>query len=176
MNRRHPSRSSAGRRFQCAGRVLACLGWLCAHPASAQSTVINAGLTGSWSDPGTPGQGFFIDVDPEQHIVFLAWFTWGAPRPEQTALIGPSTHRWYVAVGGFSEGDAGIELTLSETEGGAFDRPSEFGDRVIGNITLTFTSCTEAVADFRFDEPSRSGRIDLARLGDDVHCTLTEAR
>ena len=33
------------------------------------------GLTGSWYDPATSGQGITVDVDPGSRALFLAWYT-----------------------------------------------------------------------------------------------------
>ena len=33
---------------------------------------LNSGLSGSWYNPETPGQGFFLDVQPDDGVLFAA--------------------------------------------------------------------------------------------------------
>ena len=134
-------------------------------PAIAQQGLpINAGLAGSWANPDIPGQGIFTDIDPANRTVFVAWFTYGDTPQGSESIIGAPSNRWYVAVGEYAEGGASVEMALSETEGGIFDDPRAVSEQVVGSLTLSFASCTEASMEFSFDEGGPQGQIELTRL------------
>lgn len=141
-----------------------------------EGIAINAGLAGSWANEAIPGQGIFVDVDPANRVVFMAWFTYGDADPDAESVVGHPTNRWYVAVGNYAAGSNSVAMTLSETEGGIFDNPAEVTETEVGSLTLSFDSCTEAVMDFDFDNELGAGHIDLTRLTPATTCETLAAR
>ncbi len=141
--------------------------------------VINPGLNGSWFNPATSGQGFFLDVLPDIPLVFMAWFTYDTtqPAPAQApqadnslakilaAQVGDENHRWLTAQGGF-EGDT-ANLSVFLTTGGLFDDPTPVINTPEGTITLTFKDCTAGTVDYDFTAAGVSGSVPISRLAND---------
>ncbi len=67
---------------------------------------INAGLTDTWYNAETPGQGFFLDVYEQLNRVFLGWFTYA----DEPVADDEFAHRWMTATGPFS----GTSATLGD--------------------------------------------------------------
>ena len=130
--------------------------------------VINQGIAGGWFDPGTPGQGFLIDVDPELEFIFVAWFTFD---DEDGAKVGSADQRWLTAQGFYAgdEADVGangsIMLPITNTTGGVFDDPTpvEPGETV-GTMILRFDSCSAGEISYLLDAEGLEGTIAIERL------------
>lgn len=135
---------------------------------------INAGVAGSWFDPATAGQGWFVDViqDAEGRFeLFVAWFTFdlGEPTAEEDLTFGSSRHRWFVAQGPIT-GDR-AEMVLFRSRGGVFDDPREAPRDPVGTLTMRFLDCERAELSYRFEAGAGgSGTIDALRLSPDVFC------
>ncbi|MEE4639489.1 MAG: hypothetical protein V2J42_12205, partial [Wenzhouxiangella sp.] len=126
---------------------------------------INPGLNGSWFNPATPGQGFFLDVFPQIGQVFFAWFTYDTALPGvggDTAIVGSSGHRWLTAQGSYF-GDS-VTLDVFVSRDGLFDDPRETSIELYGTISLTFTSCTQGNLAYDFPGPGLSGQVLLERV------------
>ncbi|MFC1720014.1 hypothetical protein ACFL00_02595 [Pseudomonadota bacterium] len=97
---------------------------------------INAGLAGSWYNPETPGQGFFLTFFQSLNKAFLGWFTYS----NTSSVGGDFAHRWMTAFGPFDVTVA--ELDIDWTSNGTFEaarpEPEHFRD---GTIELEFTDC-----------------------------------
>lgn len=126
---------------------------------------INAGLSGSWHDPATDGQGLLVDVVVDQSNLFAAWFTFSDAAPVADAA---DHQRWYTVFGGYS-GDT-AELTLYRATGGQLNTPGAVSNEPVGEATLMFHSCTRATFAYLLEDPSVSGTIELERLSPDVFC------
>ena len=129
----------------------------------------NAALAGSWFNPLTPGQGFFIDVFPDLEFVFMAWFTYELALPGGQAMLGHTEHRWLTMFGGF-EGDT-AELQVENTGGGVFDsaQPEVNQDTDYGTLTLSFADCEQGTVQYSFPKAGVSGVVPIQRLvGDNV--------
>lgn len=139
---------------------------------------INFGMTGSWYEPETAGQGFLIDIvlDADPPLVQMYWFTYGLEAG------GPSAQRWLIAGGNWQEGDSTVVLQVYQVTGGAFDaaKPAP-STQTIGMAELEFHDCTTATMNYEFDfdadmDMPVTGTIPLERLSPDVMCeTLAEA-
>jgi hypothetical protein len=125
---------------------------------------INSGLAGSWANPDIPGQGFFIDVDPGNGVVFLAWFTYGVAEPGAASIIGHPGNRWFIALGHYEQESSVLILDLIQTDGGVFDDPVMVSEQTVGSLQLNFISCAEAELVFEFDDGSAQGQLQLTRL------------
>ena len=93
--------------------------------------LINERLSGSWFNPGTPGQGFFLDISPEINLFFGGWFTW-------TEV--PGQIDWMTVQGGYSGNMAMVPIYRSS--GGAFNNAAPVTSEAIGLAEFTFDSCT----------------------------------
>lgn len=126
-----------------------------------------AGLTGSWYNPATSGQGVVMQVVPDLYgpgagLLFGGWFTF-----DVTAAGG---QRWYSVQGRVSESDSAT-MPIYQSEGGNFDAPPIVGVTEVGEATFTFSDCTHGTLTYAFDDGSgRSGSIPLTRLGNNVAC------
>lgn len=134
------------------------------------SVATQAGLTGSWFNPETNGQGMVIEVMMQEAIprALVYWFTFNddPDNPEQ---------RWYVGDGRIRDQQGGLLLIYRST-GGLLDlaEPAAELERV-GRAILRFNSCTEAVFAYYLDPEEdggmeRTGEIPLSRLSPIEFC------
>jgi pseudomonalisin len=128
------------------------------------------GLTGSWYNPATTGQGLEIEVYPElnglgQGLLFAGWFTYDA------AAAGG--RRWYALSGNVNNQDATATLQIFAEEGGNLNAPpSVDAADAIGQATIHFTDCDTGALTYNFSDGSgRSGSIPLTRLTPNVTCS-----
>jgi len=131
---------------------------------------INSGVSDAWYEPATAGQGFLIIAFPVIKQIFLAWFTFDTERPaeEVSANLGEPGHRWLTAQGPY-EGDTAV-LDVYLTEGGVFDRAEPAAvthQDPVGEITLTWFDCNDAVLSYDLKTPDVSGLIHLGRAAAD---------
>ena len=139
--------------------------WVLFPPGSQQ---LNAGLSGSWFNPATRGQGILIDVMPEQQLVSLAWFTFDMPRPDvgPIPVIGGEGQRWLTALGPYQTGDNSVVLNIQNTTGGEFDSgdPAVDEDEDYGTIVLQFSDCLNATMTYELLEGSVSNEVPITRI------------
>lgn len=157
--------------FHAVAIVLA-VGLTLSATAVGQQQPINFGMTGSWFEPATSGQGFLLDVvvgqDPPQIVLY--WFTYAG------AAGGPEAQRWFIAQGAYQPGDSSVILDVLMVTGGAFNtRPPEPEAVVVGAAELQFHGCTEATFtyDINLDADDNEhvvGEIPIQRLSPDVEC------
>lgn len=127
---------------------------------------LDTGFTGSWYNPATPGQGFFIEVLEPIGQVFLGWFTFDLERPatSQTALLGDPGHRWLTAFGPIDEQRATLDIEV--TSGGVFDEANPRPQQLIrGQIGLEMIDCDSGVIQFDLGIGGHVGQIPIQRLG-----------
>ena len=131
---------------------------------------INAGLNGSWFDPDTSGQGFFIEVLPDIPLLFLGWFTYDTTQSAsgESAVVGDINHRWLTAQGEFAGDSATLDVTL--TTGGLFDDPtapaSNSPPGSYGTMTISFEDCSNGEVVYDLSSLGLSGTIPITRLAD----------
>ena len=134
------------------------------------------GLTGSWYEPATSGQGFEVEVFPDQSgpgsgSIFVSWFTY------DTVVGGAERQRWYTLAGTVATGQPSAALTIYQNVGGNFNALPVTNAQAVGTATLRFATCTSGQLTYSFTDGSgRSGSIDLARLTQNVTCSTTSAR
>jgi hypothetical protein len=124
---------------------------------NTETVDINFGMDGGWYDENLSGQGFLVDAHPNPegaNFMFIAWFTYG----DDSA----SGQRWLTAQGGF-EGSIAT-LDLYETTGGLFDDPKKPETLPVGSLTLDFTDCSHARADYDLPAQTLVGSMDVTRL------------
>ncbi|MGK2927487.1 MAG: hypothetical protein ACSLE2_17890, partial [Lysobacterales bacterium] len=122
-----------------------------------QAVDINSGMDGSWFEPATSGQGFFIDAyesDAGAKFIFVSWFTYG----DDTA----SGQRWLTAQGNYQGASAVIDV--HETTGGSFDDPRPPATNQVGTMSLDFTDCSNALLAYELTDEGTAGEIPLTRV------------
>ncbi|HEY5774881.1 MAG TPA: hypothetical protein VIS57_02245, partial [Xanthomonadales bacterium] len=138
----------------------------------------NAGLNDAWYYPVTDGQGFFINVFPEQGRVSLAWFTYDTelPPPDAVANLGDPGHRWLTALGPIA-GNVAV-MNIEMTSGGLFDTATEITRTdppgSDGTIILTFYDCNSGVIEYDIPSIKRQGIVPIQRVAID-NVALCEA-
>jgi pseudomonalisin len=126
------------------------------------------GITGSWYNPATGGQGFVMEVYPDvsgpgQGLLFAGWFTY-----DVTAAGG---RRWYIVTGPVSSSSPTASLQMGVSEGGNFNAPPIIDASLVGEATLTLSDCSTGTLTYQFSDGSgRSGTIPLKRLTPNERC------
>ena len=123
------------------------------------------GLSGTWYNPATSGQGMLIEVNPGDSAAFIGWYTYAADG----ASAGAAGQRWFSAQAPYTAGAASIDLTIYASTGGTFDSSAgTVHTDAVGTATLTYTSCNDAELAYMFTAGELNGRhgtIPLSRLG-----------
>ena len=129
------------------------------------------GLTGSWYEAATGGQGVEVEVFPNASgtgSTFVSWFTY------DTVSGGADHQRWYTAQGPVVTGQPNAALTIYQNTGGNFNAPPVTNAQAVGTATLSFDTCASGQLSYTFtDGSSRSGTIPLTRLTQNVTCSTT---
>jgi hypothetical protein len=130
------------------------------------------GLTGSWYNPATGGQGFEVEVYPDRSpgtgLAFVSWFTF------DSGIGGEDHQRWYTLSGPVVSGQASAALTIYQNTGGNFNAPPATNPQAVGTATLSFSTCTSGQLSYSFsDGTGRAGSIALTRLTQNVTCSTT---
>lgn len=129
---------------------------------------LNPGMAGSWFNPATNGQGFFLDVFDGINQIFLAWFTYELARPDDsvTAAIGDPGHRWLTAFGPFEGNSANLDIEW--TVGGVFDSTSPATTQSIdGSILVEFENCNSGTVSYDLGTAGTSGVVPIQRIAND---------
>src|SRR5512132_3217125 len=148
--------------------IAACLA-LSGNGGAAAPDMNQHGLTGSWYEPATDGQGFEVEVFPDlvapgTAYVFVSWFTYDA------VAGGPERQRWYTLGGNVASGEA-ASLAIYQNIGGNFNAPPATSPTTVGTASLRFDSCTSGQLTYTFTDGSgRSGTIPLTRLTKNETC------
>jgi Bacterial Ig-like domain (group 3) len=124
-------------------------------------------LSGAWYDPNTSGQGLLFGVNPDQHLLFAAWYTF-APNGQATG--GAASQRWYtLQLNTYNPNSATQDnIPIYATTGGVFDDPAKTVSVQVGSAKLTFASCSDAMLEYHFSDGANVGlsnTIHLQRLG-----------
>ena len=127
------------------------------------------GLTGSWYNPATGGQGLEIETYPDlygldQGLLFAGWFTY-----DTTASGG---RRWYALSGNVDGAHPTATLGIYADDGGNLNAPPALGDGpILGHATLQFSDCNTAALTYVFSDGSgRAGTVPLTRLTPNATC------
>ncbi len=129
------------------------------------------GLTGTWYNPSTSGQGLFVEVyadnvAPGQGTLSAGWFTF------DTAATGGQ--RWYTLQGSVKSTDTAAALTIYATTGGNFNAGPTVNATAVGQATLQFTDCQHGLLSYTFSDGSnRKGFVPLNRLTANTTCSAT---
>jgi hypothetical protein len=133
------------------------------------------GLTGSWYEAATSGQGFEVEVFPDQSspgtgLIQVSWFTY------DTVAGGADRQRWYTLSGAVVSGQPAASLTIYRNTGGNFDAAPITMAQAVGTATLSFDTCTSGHLSYNFTDGSgRAGDIPLTRLTQNMTCSTDSA-
>jgi serine protease len=145
-------------------------------PPPAALDLNQHGLSGSWYEPATSGQGVEVEVFPNlagpgTGVLQVSWFTF------DSAIGGAERQRWYTLGGSVATGAASASLAIFQNVGGNFNAPPITMGHQVGSTTLSFTACDKGKLDYVFsDGTGRTGSIPLTRLTQNVTCSTTTAR
>jgi hypothetical protein len=137
-------------------------------PAGGFVELNQHGLTGTWFEPATSGQGMGLEIFPGAGagLAFITWFTY------DTIAGGAERQRWYSAQGVVTTGQPTAQLTIYRNTGGNFAAPPVTTAEAIGTATLSFATCASGQLAYTFaDGSARTGTIPLARVIGDVTCS-----
>jgi hypothetical protein len=124
------------------------------NAATGSSATLNMqGITGTWHNPATPGQGFLLEVVPSLSSLVLGWFTWSNTAGD---------HLWLSGIGPITGNNAAVELIRSSN--GRFNDPAPVIDSPAGTATFRFTSCSAGSVTFSRTDTGESGTIPIQRL------------
>jgi hypothetical protein len=115
--------------------------------------LINERLSGSWFNPATPGQGFFLDISPDLNLFFGGWFTWTGNPGEIDWMTVQVNYSGNVAV-----------VPIFRSTGGRFNDSSPVSTTAIGIAEFSFTSCTEGQVRVEFIGSGAVTVIPLQRI------------
>jgi hypothetical protein len=142
-------------------------------PPSTKPDLNQHGLTGSWFEPATSGQGIEIEFFPNlsgagTSLVQGAWFTFDGPPAG-----GAERQRWYTFSGNGQSGADSVPVTIYRNIGGNFNAPPITNATAVGSGTLSFADCANAAFAYAFSDGSgRTGTIALTRLTPNVSCAV----
>jgi hypothetical protein len=128
------------------------------------------GLTGSWYELRTGGQGFFVQVHtdllaPGKGLVQVSWLTYDD-------VVGGAEHqRWYTLSGTVVSGQTEVALTIYQNTGGNLAAPPITSAHPVGTAMLSFDSCTSG--ELTYNLMGRASTIALTRLMQNVTCSAT---
>ena len=131
------------------------------------------GLTGSWFEQATSGQGIELEVYPDlaapgTGVYQGAWFTY-----DVAPAGGADRNRWYTFAGNGQSGMPSVPVTIYRNVGGNFNAPPTTSATAVGSGTLSFADCSNATFTYTFSDGSgRAGSIALTRLTPNVTCTV----
>ena len=135
---------------------------------AASVNLDQVGLSGSWYNPATSGQGVLMQVAPDFYgagrgLLFGGWFTFDVSAAGGT--------RWYSVQGEVDSSRTSATMPIYISEGGNFAAPPNVGVASVGQVTFSFSDCTHGALAYSFSDGSgRSGSIPLTRLGANVGC------
>jgi hypothetical protein len=132
------------------------------------------GLTGSWYEAVTSGQGVEVEVFPNPSSgtgsTFVSWFTY------DTVSGLAERQRWYTAQGPVVTGQPNASLTIYQNTGGNFNAAPVTNAQPVGTATLSFDTCSSGQLSYSFtDGTGRTGNIPLTRLTQNVTCSTATA-
>lgn len=135
------------------------------------------GLTGTWFESATSGQGFSLEVYPDAvgagiGSIFGGWFTY-----DVAPAGGAEKQRWYTFGGDVARNATASTLAIYRNTGGTFDAPPTTSAEVVGAMIVRFTTCTTGQVDYAFTDGSgRSGSIPISRVASNVTCSAGSDR
>ena len=124
------------------------------------------GITGSWFNPATGGQGLEIELYPDlvapgSGLLFGGWFTYD--------VAAAGGQRWYALSGTVANNGSIALLGIYAGYGGNFAAAPSVPATQVGTATLTFSTCDSGTLSYVFFD-GRVGTIPLSRLTANITC------
>lgn len=122
--------------------------------------VIEPGISAAWYDPARDGEGFMIEILPDNQAL-MYWFTY----------TDDGAQDWYIAQGEV-RGNRLLFPELLRVAGGKFGPdfdPDNVTRTIVGSASFIWSDCGNGTMDYLIDQDGngrRQGRIDLKRLTD----------
>ncbi len=139
------------------------------NPTAGAVNLNQHGLTGTWDNPATTGQGIVMEVDPDFYspgtgLLFAGWYT------NDVTVAGGQ--RWYTLQAPVLASSPSVSAGIYLTEGGAFASPAAtVPTRQVGQAIVQFSDCTHGTLHYTFTDGSgRSSTIPLTRLDANISC------
>ena len=142
--------------------------------AGPRPFAFNRGVSGSWFNVDTDGQGWLFDVivnEAGEQSLFVAWFTYDANEPPamEPSGLGSTQHRWFVASGPIQGNVA--ELEILESTGGVFNDPRATALAPVGTMIVELYDCATGRLAFDFAaDDALDDEVSIVRLGPDDLC------
>lgn len=129
------------------------------------------GLTGTWYNAATTGQGIVIASYPDlasagTGVLAGGWFTFDVTSG------GADKQRWYTFSGNVRSIDSIATLDLYATTGGNFNSGPKVSASKVGQVAFEFSDCGTGSLTYSFVD-GRSGKIPITRLTANVTCGQT---
>lgn len=130
-------------------------------PAPPAADRFQYGMTGTWYNPVTDGQGMLLEYFPQSQQLLAGWYTYDftdqSPQGAQPPL-------WMTGLGSVNGNVADLQVTL--TRGGGFVGPTPVTNTSVGTLRITVDSCTALRASYSLsiDGQQRSGQFPMQRL------------
>jgi len=126
------------------------------------------GLTGTWYNPLTSGQGMQFQVSPDdsnpgEGTLFGAWYTYDIVAGTE------NSQRWYSIQTSITGDAQSADVAIYQNTGGNFNAGPITSAVQVGTGTLTFDSCSTGSFAYSLDD-GRAGTIPLLRLLPNVEC------
>jgi len=131
------------------------------------------GLTGTWYNPTTSGQGFLLQGFPDlygagQGLLFGSWFTFGQDYGQYTQF----QQSWYSLQGNVDDRLPYVQLDMYTGEGGNFAAPPRVAATKVGTVLFAMSDCSHATLKYTFNGslPKNVRYIPLTRLSGNTQC------
>jgi len=130
------------------------------------------GLSGTWYNPATSGQGMQFqfapdDSNPAEGNLFGAWYTY-----DVVASPDASSQRWYSVQTHLSDDGQAATVNIYRNTDGNFDAPPITTAQQVGVGVLTFDTCESGEFAYIMDD-GRASTIPLRRLLPNIDCVTT---
>ena len=126
------------------------------------------GLTGTWYDTSTSGQGFQFVISNDDTFgalrMFGAWYTYDVAG-------NPSAQRWYSLQSIAPQPTGPVAFAIYENTGGNFATQPDTSAVLVGGGSLVFQSCTAGLLTYAFANGSANS-IPIHRLLPNVACDV----
>jgi hypothetical protein len=119
-------------------------------------------LTGFWYDPGSSGEGLYLEHFPASGQIGGAWMTYTVAGGTDRAA-----QRWYSLGGAAGTNDGAVDLTILRSSGGQFAGPPAVDADAVGTARLRRLDCDRVQLDYRFDgdvNDAAAGSLTLVTL------------
>ena len=139
--------------------------------ATATVNVNQEGLSGTWYNPQTSGQGMQFqfspdDSNPGEGSLFGAWYTY------DIVAGTTSSQRWYSVQSAITGDAQTAAVTIYQNTGGNFDAGPVTNAVAVGTGVLSFDTCDSGSFAYALDD-GRNGTIPLRRLLPNVNCVTS---